>query len=269
MKKLILTSILFFLVFKPNSINAQNEEAAVAAVAAGLFALGASAAAIEQLKEQVELKATEFLLGHNDEFSHFAISCLSLDEVKSSDLSNLSIVSFEVQKYNPKTMQQGMGKKVQEVKRPGQRGFNKGYPGKFKVYVPNGEKFILLMITDPGWVNEYGVDYSEINWLLLDYEEWNNMMVSYVKTASEIEDDDLIRKNIMEGEIVNKGVKLDKTIAIPFRTLREDMYAVNNYDDKIKLVYNERGLGIFLKNSKRLVQLKRKTLIRLSSFIKP
>lgn len=44
------------------------------------------------------------------------------------------------------------------------------------------------------------------------------------------------------------------------------MYVVTDYNDKMKLLYNERSLGIFLKETKDLVQMGRGDLIKIHEF---
>ena len=79
------------------------------------------------------------------------------------------------------------------------------------------------------------------------------MMISYVKVSS-IENDANTLKNILkEGKVVNKGVKVKSKLVIPFYKLTGDMYVVTDYSEKMKLIYNERSLGIFLKETSDLV----------------
>ena len=45
------------------------------------------------------------------------------------------------------------------------------------------------------------------------------------------------------------------------------MYLVSDYSDEIKLIFNERSLGIFLKETRDLVQIRRGTLISTHNFL--
>ena len=261
--------ILFIVLFTfPKNLSSQNEEAA-AAIVAGLVGIGAGIAAMERVKEQAELAATEWILGNTEDFSHFALSSASFNEVKFSDLSNMSIMSFELQKYDPKTMEKKMVRSANNTSNRIGKAGKVVQNRRISAYTPNGEKLILLMINDPNWINKYGVDYSKLNFILIDYKKWLQIMVDYVKIASNNENKEFILENVTDGKITSDGVKVGKEITIPFQKLSGDMYAVSDYDDEIKLVYNERGLGIYLKEDQRLVQLRRRTLIRLNNFIKP
>tara|TARA_B110000037_G_scaffold137947_1_gene156159 strand:- start:297 stop:593 length:297 start_codon:yes stop_codon:yes gene_type:complete len=93
-----------------------------------------------------------------------------------------------------------------------------------------------------------------------------NMMISYVKVSS-IENDANTLKNILkEGKVVNKGVKVKSKLVIPFYKLTGDMYVVTDYSEKIKLIYNERSLGIFLKGTSDLVQIGRGNIVEIHDF---
>ena len=92
------------------------------------------------------------------------------------------------------------------------------------------------------------------------------MMISYVKVSS-IENDANTLKNILkEGKVVNKGVKVKSKLVIPFYKLTGDMYVVTDYSEKIKLIYNERSLGIFLKGTSDLVQIGRGDIVEIHDF---
>ena len=92
------------------------------------------------------------------------------------------------------------------------------------------------------------------------------MMISYVKVSS-IENDANTLKNILKEEkVVNKGVKVKSKLVIPFYKLTGDMYIVTDYSEKIKLIYNERSLGIFLKGTSDLVQIGRGNIVEIHDF---
>ncbi len=55
-------------------------------------------------------------------------------------------------------------------------------------------------------------------------------------------------------------------MTIPFYKLSGDMYVVTEYSDEMKFIYNERSLGIFLKETQDLVQIGRGSLIDIHEF---
>ena len=69
-----------------------------------------------------------------------------------------------------------------------------------------------------------------------------------------------------EGRVVNNGVKIKSKLVIPFYKLTGDMYVVTDYSQEMKLLYNERSLGIFLKETSDLVQIKRSNIIEIHDF---
>jgi hypothetical protein len=234
MKKTLLL-LIAGLVLMPSNLKAQNDGAAVAAGA--LLAIGAGIAAVEQMKESAELTATQWVLTNLPEKTSFVLKTLDFDGKKLKDMSAVSVISFTIQEFEP-------GDKP-EV---------------------NGKKEVLLAFTSQGWINEYGINFEKIQWFLIDADEWMNMMVAYVKVSSDEKDDVVLKETLTEGRVVNKGVKIKSKLVVPFYKLSGDMYVVTDYSTDMKLLYNERSLGIFLKDTKDLVQMGRGDLIKIHEF---
>ena len=236
MKNVILT-LFTLLIFIPNQIKAQDNGAAIAGAVGALAAIGAGVAAVEQMKERAELTATEWLLANNPEITSFSLKTIDFDGKKLKDMSSTSVITFKIQEFIPSDKPE-----------------------------LDGKKQVLLGFTSYGWINEYGIDFNKIKWFLIDEPEWTKMMLSYVKVASGEKDDANLEPNLREGKIVNKGVRIKSKMAIPFYQLSGDMYVVADYSSDMKFIYNERSLGIFLKDTKDLVQIKRGSLIELHEF---
>ena len=238
MKKIILLSVLSILILSPKKIQAQKNVADAAVVVGGLLALGSSIAAFKIMEEQLELSATEWVLSNRDDLSNFYLEVINFNSAKISDISNTTVVAF----------------KVHEMEMNG---------------VPSitGKRRVLFCFTSRGWVTDSGVDVSKISWFLINEDEWLNMMVSYVKVASENKDEASIRELLPLAQIEKKGIKLKKKIVLPFYKINGDSYLVSDYSDKMKLVYNEKSLGIFLKETKVLVQLSRNSLRDVHDFL--
>lgn len=213
----------------------QNEGlgAAVGAIAA----IGVGIAAVEQMKENAELTATEWLLSNHPEKESFMLKTIDFEGKKLKDMSSVSVISFKIQEFEPQD-------------KP----------------VLNGEKSILLGFTSKGWINEYGIDFNKVKWFLLDKKEWGNMMTSYVSVASGEKDKNLINETLKDGKIVNKGVKNKGKMAIPFYKMGGDYYVVTDYSEDMRFVYNERSLGIYLNETSDLVQIKRSSIIEIHDF---
>jgi len=236
MKKLILLLILLGHLV-PQQTKAQDDGAAIAAVAGGLLAIGAGIAAVEQMKEQAELTATEWLLSNHTEYTSFSLKTLDFDGKKVRDMSTVSVITFKIQEFQP-------------ADKP----------------VLDGIKKVLFGFTSHGWITEFGIDFNKVRWYLIDDTEWMNMMTAYVKVASSEKNDAAIQDYLTVGKVVNKGVRDGGKLVVPFYQLEGDMYLVGDYSEEMKFVYNEKSLGIYLKETRDLVQIGRGDLIKIHEF---
>ncbi len=108
--------------------------------------------------------------------------------------------------------------------------------------------------------------FDKIRWFLIDSNEWIKMMTSYTKVASGEENDNFVKEQLSNGKIVNKGIKVKSKITIPFYQLSGAMYVTTDYSNDMKFIYNERSLGIFLKETKNLIQIRRGSSIEIHDF---
>jgi len=236
MKKLLI--FLFIITnFIPQQSKAQNDGAVAALAVGGLLAIGAGIAAVEQMKEQAELTATQWVLTNQPELLSFSLKTLDFDGKKLKDMSATSVISFKIQEFNPSDNP-----------------------------VLNGKKQVLFAFTSRGWISEYGIDFEKVRWHLIDNTEWMNMMIAYVKVSSEEKNETLLKEKLIEGKVVNKGLKIKGKLVIPFFKLTGDMYVVTDYSPSMKLLYNEKSLGIFLKETMDLVQIGRGEIIKIHEF---
>ena len=233
-KKLLLLIVIIYLI--PKQSKAQDE-GAIAAVAVGVLAIGAGIAAVQQMKEEAELTATEWIISNHSEFSAFSLKTLDFDGKKLKDMSSVSVMTFKIQQFQP------MDKPVLD-----------------------GKKQVLFGFTSKGWISEYGIDFEKVRWYLIDEFEWMNMMTAYVKVASNEKDENFIKERLLKGKVVNKGVKDKSKMVIPFYKLEGDMYVITDYSNNMKLVYNEKSLGIYLKETMNLVQIGRGDIIKIHDF---
>ena len=232
--KMITLSLLLAFSFKTN---AQKNNGVVTAVA-GIAAIGSAIAINAHMKEMAELKATEWLLTAHPEFKSFSLKTLDFDAKKAKDASRVSVVTYKIQLFTPS--------KKPEL---------------------DGKRYVLFAYLSNGWVSQSGLDFSKFMWHLVDESEWINMMTSYVKVASDEKNVDDIKNTLKDGKVVNKGVKVKKKLVIPFYQLEGDMYVVSDYSDMMKLLYNEKSLGIYLKKTRNLVQIGRGDIIEIHNFL--
>ena len=233
----IITLLVLVLLLIPKKVEAQQNGSAAVAAIAGIAAIGAGIIAVEQMKEQAELKATQWILSNHTELTSFSLKTLAFDGKKLKDMSSVSVILYNIQEFQPQ-------------EKP----------------VLDGKKQVLFGFTSNGWVNENGVNFDKVKWYLVDESEWIKMMTSYVKVASGVIDNKLVKDRLVEGKIVNKGVKVNGKLVVPFFELSGDMYVVTDYSNEMKFIYNERSLGIFLKETNDLVQIGRNEIIAIHEF---
>lgn len=240
MKRRILPLLIILCVIIPRNNFAQSNGAGIAAVAGGIIAIGAGIMAVEDMQERMELTATQYLLANHSEISNFSLKTIDFSGKKAKDLSKTSVLSFKIQEFIPKDNPE-----------------------------LNGRKHVLLAFTSYGWVNDQGIDFSKVNWYLIDSEEWSNMMTAYAKVSSNEKNDITIKEKLATGVIVNRGVRVKGKLEIPFFKLEGDMYVTTDYSKEMKLIYNENSLGIFIKKSQDLIQMRRSTVIDIHEFLFP
>lgn len=236
MKKLLILLILTMYIF-PKPVQSQDGAAIAAGIAGGLVVIGAGIAAVEQMKEDAELTATQWVLANNPEMTSFSLKTLDFDGKKLKDMSAASVISFKIQEFIPSDKPE-----------------------------LDGKKQVLFGFTSHGWINEYGIDYEKVKWYLIDKEQWMSMMVSYAGLSSTVKDESTLKGFLLEGKVVNKGIRVNGKLAVPFFKLSGDMYVVSDYSSEMKLIYNERSLGIFLKQTNDLVQIGRGDIINIHEF---
>jgi hypothetical protein len=205
-KALILFITIIFLL--PQKSNAQNNGAIAAAGA--LVAIGSGIAAVKEMEERAELTATQWILSNNPELTSFSLKTLSFDGKKIKDMSSTSVITYKIQEFTPANKPE-----------------------------LDGRKQVLFGFTSHGWINQYGIDFNKIKWILVDDKEWMDIMVSYVKVSSSKSDDNSLINTLRDGKVVNKGVKVKGKLVIPFYKLTGDMYVVTDYSNDMKLIYNE------------------------------
>lgn len=236
MKKTIMLLLAIIYVF-PQQTKAQDDGAAIAAVAGGLLAIGIGVAAVEQMKEQAELNATEWFLTNYPEYRQFSLKTLDFDGKKVKDMSATSLITFKIREFEIVGEEPKLGKKL-----------------------------VLFGFTSFGWINEYGINFDKVRWFLIDDTEWLKMMTAYTKVASGETNETAIREALTNGKVVNKGVKVNKGENIDFYALEGDMYLVSDYSPEMKFIYNERSLGIYLNETMNLIQIARSNLIKIHEY---
>ena len=247
--KQLFTIVLVAAFLIPSNLKAQKNDN-TAAIAGGLLAIGAGIAAIEHLKEQLEQKAVENVLSAYPHLVNFELKTGSLKGTKLKDLSSVGVVTFELRDLDTRS------------------------------------KYVLFAFLSSGWSNQQGVDFNKIKWKLFSTNEWNKLMQAYIRTASKTVTNkaiiliDISIEEVAISKIVNKGVKRNQKFIIEFSKIKGDVYYTHDYSDEFKIVFNERSLGLYLKQNDTegefrtgggprgdLVQIRRKAIIRAHTFL--
>lgn len=155
---------------------------------------------------------------------NFELKTVSLKGTKTKDLSSVGVITYEI------------------------------------TDIDSSKKYVLFAFTSNGWANEYGVDISKLMWKNFTVDEWNKLMQNYIQTASGVE---LTVDEVAQSKIVNTGVKQGSKFILKFDKIGGDVYLTSDYSDEFKIVFNESSLGLYLKATRDLIQVKRKAIIKV------
>src|SRR5690606_30947292 len=78
---------------------AKAQDDGLVAAVAGIAAIGAIAMSIENMKEQAELKATEWMLNNKPNMTSFSLKTLDFDGKKAKDMSAVSLITYKIQEF--------------------------------------------------------------------------------------------------------------------------------------------------------------------------
>jgi len=148
----LLTPLFILSIFLPKNAMSQDNDALW-----GALALGAAAAiAIEDNKEMLESVASNYIFANHPEYDEFRL----------------------------KTIGWGDG-----GKRISDKGMMRLYPfavTELENNIETENRKLLLLFASPGWVNEFGLDYTKLNWELWTLEEWNKLLYIFSDLNSPI-----------------------------------------------------------------------------------
>lgn len=273
MKKLLALFLSVVFVFGSTfNVAAQKKGEDIAlGVASGLLGIGAALLVEEMIYEMLELEAFKYVAESRPEEHSCQVKVLTTSIKKWSDISPNTGIAFGVKFFDPLTSE-------------------------------TTSKEILIMITAPGWMNEYGVDFSLLQWMWIDEEEWLNMKAAllaltspvtvsdgviplYEETSFEEAADITIQKGIdrskslffketsertnLEGlRIWRKGFKHRSTsYLVPTYFMRGDDYLYAPYNADFSIVWNEKSLGLLLQAPTRFLQISRPDLEVIEAFV--
>ena len=146
MRKIVFVSMLA-LFFIQDIARAQDNTAVAGAVVGATAMAIAVKLQIDQIKEQLEQKATEWVL-LNEEMNEFNLKLLNFEATKINELNRVSAYTFIVKSADSK------------------RG-----------------SFVLLQICSYGWVTDYGIDHTKIKFIAMDKIYWKDLVKEYLQIA--------------------------------------------------------------------------------------
>tara|TARA_B100000795_G_C22676420_1_gene389957 strand:+ start:37 stop:897 length:861 start_codon:yes stop_codon:yes gene_type:complete len=168
----LITTLFILSIFIPKNAKSQDSDALW-----GALALGAAAAiAIEDNKEFLEALASNTIFANYPEYDEFQI----------------------------KTIGWGDG-----AKRISDKGKVNLYPFAFiqlKNNIETENRKLLLLFASPGWMNEFGVDYTKLKWELWSVSDWNKCLSIYSELNSPISTE--IISNLIPVFKKGKGLSL-------------------------------------------------------------
>jgi hypothetical protein len=219
--KNILLIILIVFTINIQQAKAQNKSDAVVAVAGAIAGATAVSLLIERYKEQMELHATEYILESQNNIQKFELSLIDFEGVRLTDLSNVSCLSFGIRITNESNLR---------------------------------ENKVLLMFLSKGWLNEFGLDITRVKWKLLTFEEWDDILFTYINLATPIKlinkdnlpvfkttpnknylDNDNFFVNRNSAGVIETYQKSEETTKIGLTTLTSSLVKYKNIDSSGKV----------------------------------
>ena len=148
----LLTHLFILIIFLPKNTVSQDNDALWGALAIG----AATAIAIEDNKEMLEAVASNYIFANHPEYDEFRLSTIGWGDggKRISDKGMMRLYPFAITELENK----------RETK----------------------NRKLLLLFASPGWVNEYGLDYTKLSWEIWTDEEWNKLLCIFSNLNSPI-----------------------------------------------------------------------------------
>ena len=263
------------------SLNAQNNKGAAAGAAVGgALAIGVAAFAIHQIIEMWELGATEYVLDNRPDANEFTLKLNKpfSGTTKWSDVSNLSLLSFNI---NYSVFDEDKNSEREVLLMFMDDGYMTDYgidvtKVTWKIVQKNEWNGILAaylkLATGLDIIkNERAYIHESINKNTFDITD-----SSHISVVGRDMDTSYYQRSTYYVSLSN-GISFNSfnlmpasgniTKIAPLLRISGDAYIVDDYAEDFKIIYNEKSLGLYLKEDRRLVQLSRSVLEGITSFI--
>ena len=279
MKKYILILLASAISFNISAQNNSTENQIASAIVGGIIAGAAAAVAYDQYEERVELIATNHILENYPEYDNFFLSLSNLNRANDFwDPSSVKVNVFTVELFNSNE------KKV--------------------LFMFNDYGWINEYGVDLNFVTFRFMEKEEWNEIILKYltlasgEDVKNEFYAMERISNatkrkfesinpndeNVKPIENLRGQIVAYEVSDKenlytlgDIEIDKRKvvyrkqkSVSFMSLNRignDSYAVSDFSDDYKVVYNENKLGLYLKRNKSLVQLSLNAINRITRYL--
>ena len=279
MKKYILILLVTAVSFNISAQNNSTENQIASAIVGGIIAGAAAAVAYDQYEERVELIATNHILENYPEYDNFFLSLSNLNRANDFwDPSSVKVNVFTVELFNSNE------KKV--------------------LFMFNDYGWINEYGVDLNFVTFRFMEKEEWNEIILKYltlasgEDVKNEFYAMERIPNatkrkfesmnpndeNVKPIENLRGQIVAYEVSDKenlytlgDIEIDKRKvvyrkqkSVSFMSLNRignDSYAVSDFSDDYKVVYNENKLGLYLKRNKSLVQLSLNAINRITRYL--
>ena len=242
---MIMLSVLLFSQFKVKGQTGNQSATGAALTALGLIAIISD---VDKAKEGLEREVTEWVIESNEfkEKGEFELKFIDYDFLNKSELQNASVVGFKLT---------------------------------FKGQEPN----VILALLSPGWVNEYGINFTKVIPYLITKSQWEKMMEMYLNLAKDnstpaftinnipVSVNGIFKKSekstseklenlnnvyVTDFEFYNKVSGTSKFV---FRKSNNgDYHAVKNFNEDFKIDFNEGRFNLYVKKTKELIRFRAK-----------
>ena len=246
---------------------------AVTAVAGAV----AVAAEIHRIQEILELFGTEHILGNYPEIKEFSLKLNSTAGLKPSDLSGVGLLTFNV----------SLGATIETDQ---ERFVLAAFftPGFITSYGIDYQKVNFVKWDTDTWnaiIANYielasGLDIVDKSRIPIYKREFNkeNAEISVLNKKGKIayysKSDKYVPINkvmLKTRGVFYRGKNSDGSsevlVAVPYRKLKGDSYVVSDFSNEYVFVYNEKSLGIYIKQTGSLVQISTLLLFDIHKFV--
>lgn len=250
MKNLLLIVAVFSLQFStPQKSSAQIKKAIPLAIASAAIAGVIYASNVEAVKGSLERQMVEWLL-RNKKYNgkqYFDLKILFWNAAKREDLSTVSMAVFSYTEY-----------------------------GKLPV--------IYLNILSPGWLNDFGIDFTKVKIVEIDQEKWSSIIIKYLNLARKLN-----MPEITDFESITTYDRKGKLHMMPFYSLQgitatgvdfsdeleytkfyfdenygPDTHAIDDLDQNFMIDLNSGDLKIYVKETFDLISIRKAVIVEIT-----